>query len=754
MGVVYLGERADGQYRKQVAIKLITSGRSDARVERRFRRERQILAQLEHNGIARLLDGGTTAEGQPYFVMEYIEGLALVDYCDGERLGISARVRLFLEVCDAVVYAHQQLIVHRDLKPGNILVTKDGTPKLLDFGLGQVLNAEAGEEETLTGFPLMTPAYASPEQVRGEPYTVSSDVYSLGVILYELLSGRRPYKVPTGSFLELARVISEQEPVPLNQAAAQSSGEEAEKRGLAPAQLRRQVGGDLERIAAKALAKDARARYADVRELAGDLRRYLEGRPVLARPATLRYRAAKLVRRHRVAVPAAVVAALLIIGFAATTWWESRRAQRRFQEVRGLAHAVMFELHDAIEKLPGSTAARELLIRRALEYLQNLSREAGNNSELQREVALGYERVAAVQGFLGESNLGQVGTALESIRKSEEMLEKLHAGKRADQSLLQDYERVLNELAIAYGSSGEFGKAQETARKSVAAAEADWHARPGDTFAIGNLSAANAVLADTFTSEEQYAQAIPLREKTEQLARKVVELKPGDVESARNLALAEKRLAALYGVTGRYQECRREYELARDIDEQRSARNPADMHSKLDLSYDYSDLGWVAGRMERLDDALASHRRALALREEAAQADPKDVRAATAVASSTHRIGIILSRKGDPEGALTELRNAAVLYEKLADRSSPDWQTVRDLAEVHDDMAETLVAMGERKGTPASQRQALRSRAAGEYRKSRELYEGLKTRGVLPKAYLKRIDELQKEEDKLRPAAQ
>jgi len=754
MGVVYLGERADGQYRKQVAIKLITGGRSDARAERRFRRERQILAQLEHNGIARLLDGGTTAEGQPYFVMEYIEGQALVDYCDGERLGIAARVRLFLEVCDAVVYAHQQLIVHRDLKPGNILVTKDGTPKLLDFGLGQVLNAEAGEEETLTGFPLMTPAYASPEQVRGEPYTVSSDVYSLGVILYELLAGRRPYKVPTGSVLELARVISEQEPVPLTQAAAQADVELSEKRGLTPAQLGRQLGGDLERITAKALAKDARVRYGDVGELAGDLRRYLGGRPVLARPATLRYRAAKMVRRHRVAAPAVAIAALLIIGFAATTWWESRRAERRFQEVRGLAHAVMFELHDAIEKLPGSTAARELLVRRALEYLQNLSREAGNNADVQREVALGYERIAEVQGFLGESNLGHVGTALESIRKSEEMLEKLHAGKRADQSLLHDYERVLNELAIAYGSSGAFGKAQETARKSVAAAEADWRARPDDTFAIGNLSAADAVLADTFTSEQQYAQAIPLREKTEQLARKVVELKPGEVEAARNLALAEKRLAALYGVTGRYQECRREYELARDIDEQRSARNPTDMHSKLDLSYDYSDLGWVAGRMNNFDDALASHRRALALREEAAQADPKDVRAATAVASSTHRIGMVLHRKGDADGALTEFRNAAALYEKLADRPAPDWQTVRDLAEVHADMAETLVDLGERKGTPAGQRQVLRSRAAGEYRKSREFYEGLKTRGVLPKAYLKRIDELQKEEDKLRPGAQ
>ncbi len=755
MGVVYLGERADGQYRKQVAIKLITSGRSDVRMERRFRRERQILAQLEHNGIARLLDGGTTPEGQAYFVMEYVEGLALVDYCDGARLGIAARLRLFLEVCDAVAYAHQQLIVHRDLKPGNILVTKDGTPKLLDFGLGQVLDAEAGEEEaTLTGFPLMTPAYASPEQVRGEPYTVSSDVYSLGVILYELLSGRRPYKVPTGSFLELARVICEQEPVPLSQAAAQSPAEEAEKRCLSPAQLRRQLAGDLERISAKALAKDARMRYGDSRELAGDLRRYLEGRPVLARPATLRYRAAKMVRRHKVAVPVVALAALLITGFAATTWWEARRAQRRFAEVRGLAHSVMFELHDAIQKLPGSTAARELLIRRALEYLKNLSREAGSNDDLQSEVALGYERVAEVQGFLGTSNLGQVGTALDSIQKSREILERLRAHHPSDRGVQRDYQRVSNELATAYGSSGNFQKAQETARKSVAAAEENVRAAPADTFAIGNLSVAYGVLADEFTDQAQYEQAIPLRQKTEELARRVVELMPGNLESAHNLALAEKKLGALYGVTGRYTECREEYERAREIDEQRCAHNPTDMHCKLDLSYDYSDLGWVAARAGAFDDALVSHRRALELREEAARADPSDVRAATSVASSIGRIGMVLHNKGDLNGSLTELQNAAALYEKQATRPEANWSTVRELAEVRVYIAETLVDMGERSGTTAGQRRDLRSRAASEYRKSRELYEGLKAKGVLPKIYFTHIGELQAEEDKLKPGAQ
>jgi len=261
MGVVYLGERADGEFRKSVAIKLITTGVRDPGLERRFRRERQILATLEHPGIARMLDGGATSEGQPYFVMEYVEGQSLPAWCERRKCGIEERLKLFLQVCDAVEYAHQWLIVHRDLKPGNILVAGDGICKLLDFGLARITDAPADEELTQTGMPLMTPAYASPEQVRGEPFAVSSDVYSLGVILYELLVGRRPYEVKSSSLVDLARAICERDPLPLSQAA--------------DPRWKRRLAGDLENVVAKALAKEPRLRYASVVELAGDLRRHL-----------------------------------------------------------------------------------------------------------------------------------------------------------------------------------------------------------------------------------------------------------------------------------------------------------------------------------------------------------------------------------------------------------------------------------------------------------------------------------------------
>ena len=363
MGVVYLADRADGEYRKRVAIKLITSARSDAQSDQRFRRERQILAQLEHPGIARLLDGGATPSGQPYLVMEYIEGPPMLAWCEAHHLTIAARVALFLSVCDAVSYAHQKLIVHRDLKPGNILVTPDGDPKLLDFGLARVLDSDSDTEITQAGPAPMTIAYASPEQVRGERQTVASDVYSLGVILYELLTGNRPYQLANASFAEAIRVTCEQEPTP-------------------PSQYRGQLAGDLEVILLKALSKDQRLRYPTVDELAADLRRHLDGEPIHARPATFSYRAGKFLRRHRIAVPAAALAAVLILSFAALSWFEARRAQRRFNDVEKLAHSVMFEFHDAIEKLPGSTPARELLVSRALEYLENLSHEAAGDPRL------------------------------------------------------------------------------------------------------------------------------------------------------------------------------------------------------------------------------------------------------------------------------------------------------------------------------------------------------------------------------------
>jgi len=734
MGVVYLGERSDGQYSKQVAIKLITATHPDAQTGLRFQRERQILAQLEHPGIARLLDGGATAAGQPYFIMEYVDGLPVLEFCRRGALGVSERLRLFLQITDAVGYAHRRLIVHRDLKPGNILITAEGQAKLLDFGLGQMIGGQQPADEiTQAGPAPMTPAYASPEQIRGESYTVAGDVYSLGVILFELLAGRRPYPA-TSTYLDLARAICDQEAPPLADAV-----DAAEPNGAA---LRRRLRGDVETIVAKSLEKDPRRRYPTVDEFSADLRRLLEGRPVAARKPTWRYRAARLASRHRVAVPAGALALLLIVGFAAFGWWEARRSERRFNQVRGLAHAVMFELYDAIAPLPGSTAARALLARRALEYLENLSQEAGDNRPLQREVALGYERIGEVQGDLSESSLGRVPASLESLRKGAGILERLAAGSPGDAGLRHDYLRAAIDLARAYGQAGQFDAGISQARRSVGFAEGPAGAHPADTVALTDLEAALAALADAVSSEKRYPEAIALRERVQDLARRVAALAHDSPESQRSLAVAEKRLAALYGVTGRMEDCRREYELARAIDERRCAGNPQDMRAKIDLSFDYSDLGWAAGVMNRLDDALRFHRNALYLRQQAAQADPQNFRAAVAVAASMRRIGLVLRKMAKTREALSELEQAAARYADLIRRPGADWATVRSLADTHRDIADTWTGLAQAHDRSVSQRGADRMTATGEYEQARRLLAGLRDQGKLPKAEWPQVDEL------------
>lgn len=330
MGAVWLAERADGQFYQQVAIKLLHAGSENEEVIRRFRHERQILASLDHPNIARLLDGGTTEDGRPYFVMEYIEGLPIDEYCRQHQLSVDDRLRMFRRVCAAVHYAHQNLVIHRDLKPSNIAVTEDGTPKLLDFGIAKLIQPDLSRSyDTLSGVTPMTPAYASPEQVRGEKLTTASDVYSLGVVLYELLTGRSPYRLKAQSFGELMRAVIEQEPERPSTAITRADEtpptnpitiEPTEK-------LRRRLSGDIDSIVLMALRKEAPARYGSVEQFSEDLRRYLEGLPTVARRGTLGYRAAKYIRRNKVSVAAAALILVSLLGGIGATLRQARIAK-------------------------------------------------------------------------------------------------------------------------------------------------------------------------------------------------------------------------------------------------------------------------------------------------------------------------------------------------------------------------------------------------------------------------------------------
>lgn len=339
MGVVYRAMRADDEYHKEVAIKLIRRGFDSDFIVSRFRHERQILANLAHPNITRLLDGGKTEEGLPYLVMEYIEGEPIDAYCDAHRLSINERLKLFRTVCSAVHYAHQNLIVHRDIKPGNILVTADGTVKLLDFGIAKLLSPEHPSQttdKTTMAMRLMTPEYASPEQLRGETITTATDVYSLGVLLYKLLTGHHPYRFNRTQPHEIERAICEEEPerpsaalsrmeeVPARDGAmpiALTPESVSAARATEPQTLRRKLSGDLDNIVLMAMRKEAQRRYVSVERFSEDLRRHLEGRPVMAHKDTFGYRSAKFIRRNKVAVAAvALVTLILIAGIIATEW--------------------------------------------------------------------------------------------------------------------------------------------------------------------------------------------------------------------------------------------------------------------------------------------------------------------------------------------------------------------------------------------------------------------------------------------------
>jgi serine/threonine protein kinase/tetratricopeptide (TPR) repeat protein len=349
MGTVYLARRSDDQYRKYVAIKVVQRGMDSDDIIRRFRNERQILAALDHPNIARLLDGGTTPDGLPYLVMEHVEGTPINTYCDKDHLTIEERLQIFRVVCAAVQHAHQNLVVHRDLKPSNILITSDGTPKLLDFGIAKVLNpalSALSMDRTRTELRVLTPDYASPEQVRGENLTTTSDIYSLGVVLYELLTGHRPYRVLGAAPHELARVICEQEPpkpsavVKSTEVVRQGNSESkttvspdmvGRNRATQPDKLRRRLSGDLDNIILMALRKEPRRRYESAAQFSADIQRHVDGLPVVARKDTFNYRAIKFIQRNRVGVAAAVLVTICLLGGIIATAWQARIATKAAQ---------------------------------------------------------------------------------------------------------------------------------------------------------------------------------------------------------------------------------------------------------------------------------------------------------------------------------------------------------------------------------------------------------------------------------------
>lgn len=561
MGTVYLAERADAAYSQKVAIKIVQRSLTDARSLERFVGERQTLARLNHPGIARLIDGGVTEDGRPYLVMEYVDGRNITRYCDQERVGVEERIRLVLRISEAVQSAHQNLIIHRDLKPANILVTADGEPKLLDFGIAKVLDGQAHATRSNATIQILTPAYASPEQALNQPVSTAADVYSLGVLLYELLTGRLPHPVTELPPHEAIRRLTETDP-PL-----------ASDAGTGP--WRKTLKGDLDTILQHALQRQPERRYPTVQAFAQDLNRYLLRQPVQAQRDTLWYRTKKLVQRRTAAVAFSAAAVVAIMIALALTWRAYRLAEqqrelavRRYDNGRILVKSYLTEIDRALEGLPGSSAARNLIAQRNLEYLDRMLADAKGDVNLERELAQAFFLIARTKRAMAESAADRQ-QAFANMQKAVALRRAVFAatGGMEDRS---QFAYALSQAGTYYVQAGELQKALALHQEACAIAQPIF---AGSTKGLNWLRGANAcwnVATDLAGNEVapylgRVSEGLPGQLEALGRFERWQKDNPGSPLGWPYVASMETLTAADYARLGQYAEARRHYERALSI---------------------------------------------------------------------------------------------------------------------------------------------------------------------------------------------
>lgn len=739
MGTVYLAERADESFDKQVAVKLIKRGMDTNAVLKRFVMERQILANLEHPNIAGLLDGGSTEDGLPYLVMEYVEGAPVTRFCDLRKLDTNERLELFRKICAAVSYAHTNLVVHRDLKPSNILVTEDGTPKLLDFGIAKLLHPEWSldtEEATATMFRVMTPEYASPEQIRGQPVTTASDVYSLGVVLYELLTGARPYKLESRSPEEVARVILTAEPIRPSSVFSSLRGH-ANLRTIEdevadtskfriPHSAFRGLKGDLDNIILKALRKEPERRYATVQEFSEDIRRQLDGLPVTATADTKTYRLKKFVKRHRTSVASAGVVALILIAATAITGWqafearkERAKAEQRFNDVRKLTNSFLFEFEESIKDLQGSTPAREMTVKKALEYLDILAQEQSGEPSLQFELASAYAKVADIQGAPGESNLGDTSGAVTSYGKAVEILEKLVQTVPENRQFKKELASRYKSIAYVHEITGESDLTHSNNQLALAMYQELVASDDSDITSKLALAESYKVLGDFIASKGDLQTALQNYRKNLEISETILKLQPenkaakigvmaasdaigatlgnpnytnlGDTNGAlqahmRQLQVCDEMLAAdadsqylqatkafTLKVIGEVRTARGEWKIAvelyrqsLEIQEKIARKDAKDAFASGRLAYLLSDLGEALASIDRLSESLIYHNRAIGMLEHLVETDKENSALVLSLNRSYQKKGDALVIQGKESDALSFYHKALTSDEDIA----------------------------------------------------------------------------------------
>ncbi|NOX60050.1 MAG: protein kinase [Planctomycetes bacterium] len=653
MGTVY--EAIQEKPRRTVALKMMKSGLATPAALRRFEIEAQILGQLQHPGIAQVFEANVydnDAGGMPYFVMEYIpNALTITEFAQHNHLDLRGRLALFAPVCDAVHHGHQKGVIHRDLKPGNVLVDASGQTKVIDFGVARAtdLDIQMTTMRTDVGQLIGTLAYMSPEQVAGDARAIDtrSDVYALGVVLYELLAGRMPQNLDRRSLVDAARIIQETDPPRLGS-------------------VNTAFRGDIDTIVAKALEKDKERRYQSAAEFAADIRRFLSDNPIMARPSSAAYQLRKFAKRNRGLVAGVVTAFLaLLIGAvtainyaieagkqAEVATMEAQRASRRFEQVRELARTFIFDFHDQIKDLPGSTSTREFLVKTGLKYLDDLSKEATDQPELLLEMSDAYERMGDVQGRPNYPNLGDLSGALESYQKSIKILEALCHANPDDLDLHRRLAFCHNRIKEVQTARGDLSQAIAHAHAYLNIVEPFYRKDPNDLPVQKLMAWGHNGLGKAYKLLGRLDEALVEFNKGMELREAIAAKSPDDKRWYRELSTGRIKIAEIYYLKCDY-ESAIEYFRRAHADRLVFAENqPNSRLAQRDLAFIYGKIGETFMEMNQLDDALANLEASQEIRLRLAEADPNNVSAKSDVAIGSYRLGEVQLKAGRLDKAM------------------------------------------------------------------------------------------------------
>lgn len=720
MGSVYLADQSGEGFSQKVALKLIKRGMDTSLVLKRFLIERHILANVEHPNIARMLDGGSTEEGLPYFVMEYVDGQEIREYCNSRKVGLTDRLIIFRKICDAVASAHQKLVVHRDLKPSNILVTKEGEPKLLDFGIAKLTSPDSydgASEATLTQFQIMTPEYASPEQLAGEPTATSTDIYTLGVVLFELLTGERPHKTRGKTRKEIVdRVLSSEPPKPSSVSYENESRSKEDTNDVLvePTRQRSQttretskiiepakLQGDLDNIVLKSMRREPERRYRSAQELSEDIRRYLEGLPVTATADSRLYRFNKYFKRHKVGVIGTAAAAMILLTATAVTGWqytvaqrEKAAAERRFSDTRALAKSLVYEVYDAIDAIPGTTKAKELLAQKAIAYLDSLATEGSSDPYLLTELADGYQRIGDIQGGYGRSNLGQTREAKESYAKARSLREAVVASGASDP-------KFRFKLAMAYTKTAEtdlydanvkgYFENQMLALETFKSLEPDLSKDEDYLFELGGSYANTGRAA---AANGRIDEGIEYLKKADEIMSDLHQRNPADLTRAMAVSTVSEMIADLYSTAGRKAEASLYLKRSSAIILPLLESNPENATLDRNAIGTYYTLAIIDLDLAMYDEAMYNSEKAIELSESLLRRDEQDADLKMLYAMALFSKGKILARSGRPAQGLPILNNVLQLARSLQASDPENEVTNLKITFVHDEIGRALLAVG------------------------------------------------------------